>query len=399
MNVRRLVLTSTLISAIVCPVLSPAGEGKATRAKPQPVRVIHTWSGKLADNTLRKHEPADGFVLDQENWAKLWKAWRGQENLPALDFQKQMVLVFTAEGPNNVGCTPTRDNAGNVRADAMSTLIGGPGFGYLILCIPREGVKTVNGKPLPGVKVAPAKPPRPKGRRNQPGSAPGSPGLLPGELPQSSPPGPGELPQSSPPGLPGVEAGAEAGAAPQLPPIKELGNVAPKAAAFDASSWKKPLVLRSAKDAAEYFPEQELPKLTKAVDFGQQFVLLFAWRGSGQDRLEHAVAESYPEQVFFTYKAGRTRDLRQHVRVYALRSNVKWSVKQDAPGKGTVTSPDTPVASPGAALAPPIGLQPGVAQPGEAFLLSPLPPNHVARSAALSRASNRERSGGRGISK
>jgi len=152
MNVQRLVLTSTLISAMAGPVLAPAGEGKAKRAKPAPVQVTHTWSGKLADNTLRKHEPGDGFVLDQENWAKLWKAWRGQENLPALDFQKQMVLVFTADGPNNVGCTPTRDSAGNVRADAMSTLIGGPGFGYLMLCIPREGVKTVNGKPLPGVK-------------------------------------------------------------------------------------------------------------------------------------------------------------------------------------------------------------------------------------------------------
>ena len=40
------------------------------------------------------------------------------------------------------------------------------------------------------------------------------------------------------------------------------------------------------------------------------------------------IAESYPEQVFFTYKPGRTRDLRPHVYVFALRSNVKWSVKR-----------------------------------------------------------------------
>ena len=35
----------------------------------------------------------------------------------------------------------------------------------------------------------------------------------------------------------------------------------------------------------------------------------------------------FPEQVFFTYTPGRTRDLRPHVHVYALRSNVRWSVK------------------------------------------------------------------------
>ena len=68
-------------------------------------------------------------------------------------------------------------------------------------------------------------------------------------------------------------------------------------------------------------------KLRKQVDFAKQFVLLFAWRGSGQDRLDAAVAESYPEQIFFSYAPGRTRDLQEHVRVFALRSNVKWSVK------------------------------------------------------------------------
>lgn len=86
-------------------------------------------------------------------------------------------------------------------------------------------------------------------------------------------------------------------------------------------------MLPSEKEAAEHFGEQELAKLVKQVDIAQQFVLVFAWRGSGQDWLEHAVAESFPEQIFFTYKPGRTRDPRPHVRVYVLRSNVKWSVK------------------------------------------------------------------------
>ena len=114
----------------------------------------------------------------------------------------------------------------------------------------------------------------------------------------------------------------------KVPPIARLDKVTPKPSVFKTSSRRKPIVLRSEKEAAEHFSEDGLAKLTKQVDFEQQFVLLFAWRGSGQDRLRHDVAESYPEQVFFTYKAGRTRDLRPHVYVYALRSNVKWSMKQ-----------------------------------------------------------------------
>ena len=37
-------------------------------------------------------------------------------------------------------------------------------------------------------------------------------------------------------------------------------------------------------------------------------------------------AESFPEQITFRIQPGRTRDLRPHVRVFALRGNVKWSV-------------------------------------------------------------------------
>ena len=110
------------------------------------------------------------------------------------------------------------------------------------------------------------------------------------------------------------------------PPVKELDKLTPRPDAFEASTWKEPLVLRSAKDAGEHFPEEEAGRLSKQVDFARQLVLVFVWRGSGQDRLDCRVAESYPEQVFFSCRAGRTRDMREHVRVYALRADVKWTV-------------------------------------------------------------------------
>ncbi len=110
-------------------------------------------------------------------------------------------------------------------------------------------------------------------------------------------------------------------------PIVELQRVRPKASVWKDSTWRKPFVLKSAKDAAEHFEADSLADLLRQVDFERQFVLLFAWRGSGQDRLEVEVAESYPEQITFIHQPGRTRDLRQHARAYALRSNVTWRVR------------------------------------------------------------------------
>jgi hypothetical protein len=56
-------------------------------------------------------------------------------------------------------------------------------------------------------------------------------------------------------------------------------------------------------------------------------VLVFAWRGSGQDKLEVDVMESYPEQLRFVYTPGRTRDLRPHVAVFVVRSDVSYDGK------------------------------------------------------------------------
>ena len=110
-------------------------------------------------------------------------------------------------------------------------------------------------------------------------------------------------------------------------PIMAVKGVQPKATVFEAAKRDAPAVLRGADEAAKYFDDEALAALKKQVDFEKQVVLVFAWRGSGQDRLTYAVAESFPEQIFFTVKPGRTRDLREHVQVYALRANVKWSVR------------------------------------------------------------------------
>ena len=104
-------------------------------------------------------------------------------------------------------------------------------------------------------------------------------------------------------------------------------KVKPQSSIFKNSNFNKPIVVKSKEEAAKHFGKKAVASLVKAVDFKKQFVLVFAWRGSGGDQLNYTVAESFPEQITFSRQFGRTRDLRPHAKVFALRSNVKWSVK------------------------------------------------------------------------
>ena len=112
------------------------------------------WSGKIKDLSFRKLAPKSGFIADAETWRKLWTAWRPDEELPKADFGKELILVGTVPGPNLVSMRPTIDDRGNVRFTVAGTEIAGPGFGYRLIGISRDCVKTVNGKALTKKKPA-----------------------------------------------------------------------------------------------------------------------------------------------------------------------------------------------------------------------------------------------------
>ena len=77
MRVSRLLVMAAFILAAVCLPTANGGERKPKPSKARPVKIVQSWNGKLADATLRNVEPAEGFILDEKAWAKLWKAWRG----------------------------------------------------------------------------------------------------------------------------------------------------------------------------------------------------------------------------------------------------------------------------------------------------------------------------------
>ena len=108
-----------------------------------------------------------------------------------------------------------------------------------------------------------------------------------------------------------------------LPPIQDITDIKANEQIWKVAKRGVPLTFHNKSEAARYFAEPQLKLLLKKVDFQKQTLLVFAWRGSGQDKITSTIAESFPEQITFKILPGRTRDLRSHLKIYALRKNVK----------------------------------------------------------------------------
>ena len=79
---------------------------------------------------------------------------------------------------------------------------------------------------------------------------------------------------------------------------------------------KEPAKIASKDDLEKLVSDKELrEKILKQVDLKKEYLLLFQWSGSGQDKLEMKEEKG---TVTFSYVRGRTRDLRRHARLFAL---------------------------------------------------------------------------------
>ena len=89
----------------------------------------------------------------------------------------------------------------------------------------------------------------------------------------------------------------------------------------------KPFVIRDGKELAKVFADEaDQAALGKQADLDKQFLLLFSWSGSGQDMLAHQERDG---KVVFKYTRGLTRDLRYHVKLYALKKGASWAVEMN----------------------------------------------------------------------
>ncbi len=147
MRYPKLIVGFSLLALLLLLHPSNANDGK-TQIKP-----TQNWSGKISDDALSKLAPKSGYLTNQKAFEELWTGWKLKDKAPALDFTKQIVFVQLAlGGPNVPSSTYTLDGKGNLTVLSRSTLIGGPGFGYSIDVVNREGIKTYMGKPIDDAK-------------------------------------------------------------------------------------------------------------------------------------------------------------------------------------------------------------------------------------------------------
>src|SRR5262245_59346553 len=120
------------------------GPAEATKVLPD-----RDWQGLLPNEDARKQAPKNGLITDSQAFEKLWKAWRKDEKVPQIDFTKSFVVVSVPSRFSKITLNAKLVN-GNLRVRPSQTLLDGKGRRYSIAVFDREGVKTVNGKKLPG---------------------------------------------------------------------------------------------------------------------------------------------------------------------------------------------------------------------------------------------------------
>jgi hypothetical protein len=113
------------------------------------VKTTKEWKGSVADEKLLKDAPT--CIADAKGLENLWKAWKIEDKMPEVDFTKEIVVITTTSG-SKVNLFANLDDKGNLEVGGLGTRDLVPGFRYVIGTVPREGVKTVNGKDLPTEK-------------------------------------------------------------------------------------------------------------------------------------------------------------------------------------------------------------------------------------------------------
>jgi hypothetical protein len=120
------------------------------KVKSNPIKSKQSWSG-VVKIELRKEAPQKGYIANNLDWAKLWKTYRGNEALPKVDFDREMVLVYVHSDSNSIGISPSLSVTGNLTFDISSSMVGynnPTDCSYVFELIDRAGIKTIAGKPI-----------------------------------------------------------------------------------------------------------------------------------------------------------------------------------------------------------------------------------------------------------
>jgi len=139
----------TMITALAALVVAATVAEAQRLPKGKTIVPERDWAAIVKGDAEMKKAPKNGLLTNQKDFAELWKAWRAEEKVPEIDFKQKFAVVSLASGPNRPQVKAVLTDEGNLEISAISTLVGGPGFGYSIAVFERKGVRKVNGKDFP----------------------------------------------------------------------------------------------------------------------------------------------------------------------------------------------------------------------------------------------------------
>ncbi len=140
---------SALLAALLCGLAAPTiAQDKGVKAPPKAVKIEKMWKGSVPDAELLKATPSPGYITDAKAFEALWKAWKLRDKVPEVDFKTELVLVETGSSSTIDFLDVTLDEKGNLKGAIIGTAPIMPGFRYVIVAVKKDGVKSVNYKPL-----------------------------------------------------------------------------------------------------------------------------------------------------------------------------------------------------------------------------------------------------------
>lgn len=106
---------------------------------------LHQWKGSV--ETGKSDGATPQVITSAAEMAAVWKKCERTDALPEIDWSKQFALLATTAG-SVLRLGARLEAGGDVKALGLATMDFRPGFRYVLLVLPRDGVKTVNGQPL-----------------------------------------------------------------------------------------------------------------------------------------------------------------------------------------------------------------------------------------------------------
>ena len=85
-----------------------------------------------------------------------------------------------------------------------------------------------------------------------------------------------------------------------------------------------PVMITSAEEAASYFDEFALRTIERRMDWSKQSILVFAWTGAPDDRIQ--IMNNLDDEVdrLYLYIPGKTQGQRKHLEVYRVDHKMHW---------------------------------------------------------------------------